>query len=295
MNDTSRNFEQLSELIADHTPQEGPNPTGIENVWTFKTSSTSDKNPIIDHPAIWIIAQGEKSIYVGGQKYEFKAGDLGVLLLPMALECEFAEASAEHPFLMASLFIDPKQIADVLLKLDRLDGAVPKPVGNDPSGIFSIPLVDSLLDPFVRLFKVLGDPKEAAFLGESIIDEIYFRLLCTDRGNPIRYFLQQRGEIQRISKAVNHIHEHIDQPVSVESLADMVHMSQTSFYENFRKVLHLSPLQYAKSVKLDHAQTLIREGKKANEAGYLVGYKSAAQFSREYKRHFGFAPSRTTS
>jgi AraC-like DNA-binding protein len=38
---------------------------------------------------------------------------------------------------------------------------------------------------------------------------------------------------------------------------------------------------------------LIREGKKANEAGYLVGYNSPAQFSREYKRHFGFAPSAT--
>ena len=34
----------------------------------------------------------------------------------------------------------------------------------------------------------------------------------------------------------------------------------------------------------------MQEGKKANEAGYLVGYNSPAQFSREYKRHFwGFA------
>lgn len=57
--------------------------------------------------------------------------------------------------------------------------------------------------------------------------------------------------------------------------------------------MHLSPLQYAKSVKLFKAQTLIKEGRKANEAGYLVGYNSPSQFSREYKRHFGFAPSAT--
>jgi AraC-like DNA-binding protein len=36
---------------------------------------------------------------------------------------------------------------------------------------------------------------------------------------------------------------------------------------------------------------LIKEGKKANEASYLVGYNSPAQFSREYKRQFGFVPS----
>jgi AraC-like DNA-binding protein len=35
------------------------------------------------------------------------------------------------------------------------------------------------------------------------------------------------------------------------------------------------------------------EGKKANETGYLVGYNSPAQFSREYKRHLGFALSVT--
>ena len=79
--------------------------------------------------------------------------------------------------------------------------------------------------------------------------------------------------------------------MSVENLAEMVHMSRTSFYENFREVMHVSPLQYAKSVKLVKAQTLIKAGKNASEAGYLVGYNSPAQFSREYKRHFGFSPS----
>ena len=58
-------------------------------------------------------------------------------------------------------------------------------------------------------------------------------------------------------------------------------------------MLRRSDLADRESIKLDRAQTLIREGKKANEAAYLVGYNSPAQFSREYKRHFGFAPSAT--
>jgi AraC-like DNA-binding protein len=105
--------------------------------------------------------------------------------------------------------------------------------------------------------------------------------------------LQQRGNIQRISKAVEYIHQHIEAPVSIDYLAEMVNMSRTSFYDSFRDVMHLSPLQYAKSVKLHKAQTFIREGKNASEAGYMVGYNSPAQFSREYKRQFGFAPSAT--
>jgi AraC-like DNA-binding protein len=293
MNSTNKHFEQLTTLIAEQTSHEGPNSTIRKDVITFKKSVSSGKSPIIDHPAIWIIAKGQKSIYIGNKEFVFKSGDLAVLLLPMALECEFKSTSLEDPFLMASLFIDLGQLADVSLKLDRIDGAIQKPDACDPSSMFSIPFSDNLIDPFIRLFTVLNNRKEAEFLGQSIIDEIYFRLLSTDRGGQMRYFLEQRGEIQRISKAVEHIHQNLGQPVSVESLADMVHMSQTSFYENFKKVLHVSPLQYAKSVKLDRAQALIREGKKANEAGFLVGYNSPAQFSREYKRHFGFAPSAT--
>ena len=109
----------------------------------------------------------------------------------------------------------------------------------------------------------------------------------------MRFLLQQRGQIRLISRAVEHIHRDVDKPASVAELAQMVHLSKPSFYENFRTVMHNSPLQYSKSMKLDKARTLIKGGKKANEAGYMVGYNSPAQFSREYKRHFGFAPSDT--
>ena len=72
-------------------------------------------------------------------------------------------------------------------------------------------------------------------------------------------------------------------------------MSTSGFRKSFREVMHMPPLQYAKSIKLNQAQILIREGKNASEAGYLVGYNSPAQFSREYKRQFGYSPSATVA
>lgn len=293
MNKLTPEFEAFSNLVSEFIKQEGPNPTDLQNVWSVRLTTPMGKSPIIDHPAIWIVTKGKKSIFMDGKRIDFHAGDLAVLLFPMALECEFMEVCEEAPFEMATIFINFRQIIDLLLKIDRIDEHVPTSAIDDTSGMFSISLNDDLLDALTRLFKVLKNPTEAKFLGESILEEIYFRLFYTERGSQIRFMLQQRNEIQRIAKAVDYIHQNIDQQISVENLAKIVHMSQTSFYENFKKILHLSPLQYAKSVKLDRAHTLIREGKKANEAGYLVGYNSTAQFSREYKRHFGFPPSKT--
>ena len=134
-----------------------------------------------------------------------------------------------------------------------------------------------MLDEIFRLFETLDNPRDAAMLGETIVDEIYYRFLSDERGGELRFLLQQRGEIQRISRAVEYLHSNMEKPVSVEKLADMFHMSRTSFYESFRNVMHVSPLRYAKSVKLDKAKSLIKGGKNANEAGYLVGYNSPAQ------------------
>jgi AraC-like DNA-binding protein len=108
----------------------------------------------------------------------------------------------------------------------------------------------------------------------------------------LRGLLQQKGKIQRISKAIDYIHANLDKPVSVGKLAGVLQMSRTAFYLNFKEVMQVSPLQYAKSVKLFEAQKLIKEGKRVNEASYLVGY-NLAQFSRAYKRHFGDVPSAT--
>ena len=167
------------------------------------------------------------------------------------------------------------------------------PVSVRPSDVFSVPLSDSLLDPFIRLFGLLSSERDVAMRGDSIVDEMCYRLLSGERGGESRFLLQQRGQIQLISKAVAHIHQNLHEPITVDRLAEMVGLSSSGFYKNFKEVMHLSPLRYAKSVKLFRAQALIREGKKANEAGYMVGYNSPAQFSREYKRHFGFAPSDT--
>jgi AraC-like DNA-binding protein len=289
----TREFERLVELVDQHSPQEGVNLFPRGDVGTFKASATLDRTPMVDAPAVWVVVQGRKVCYVGGREYDYSPGNVVTMFYPLAVEYEIVQASPEAPLLVAGVGIDLGRMAEVLLRLDRFDGAAAKPVSVDPSAVLSFPLNGNLLDAFVRLFESLSNPRDAAMLGDAIVEEIYYRLLSGERGGELRYLLQQRGQIQMISRAVAHIHENVDKPVSVNELARMTHMSRPTFYENFRAVMHISPLQYAKSVKLSRAQTLIREGKKAHEAGYLVGYNSPSQFSREYKRHFGYAPSAT--
>ena len=68
-------------------------------------------------------------------------------------------------------------------------------------------------------------------------------------------------------------------------------MSIPAFHIHFKAVTQTSPLQYIKTMRLHQARLLmIRSGLSAASACERVGYESASQFSREFKRMFGRSP-----
>ena len=293
MNENYPKLAKVNSLIEKYLPKEGYKFIFRDLVAISRESRLHKKEPQFFPPAILLVGQGSKSCYVGDQTFDYGAGNILVTMLPIPVAVVVTEASAERPLLAAGVGIDFARLANVLLKIENADQDAFQPIQANASSIFSTTVKNQLLDAFIRLLETSEDTRDAEVLSDAIIDEIYYRILMDERNGELRYLLQKRGEIQRISRAVEHIHQNLDQPVSVEGLAELVHMSRSAFFDKFKDVMHVSPLQYAKSVKLHTAQTLIQEGKKANEAGYLVGYNSPAQFSREYKRHFGFVPSAT--
>ena len=73
-------------------------------------------------------------------------------------------------------------------------------------------------------------------------------------------------------------------------------MRVSSFHSNFKAVTASSPLQYLKSVRLHKARLLMaQDGFNASMAAMTVGYESASQFSREFKRFFGNTPAAEAS
>lgn len=285
---------EFTHLLARHSTEEGANLTLVPNLKTWKMSEPYKLIPQVYEPCIMIGAQGKKNIFLDGKRYDYNPGNLMTLFAPMPLECELIEASPEKPLLVAIIQFDRSRISQMILKMEQAAPQIIKQdTPNNVSGIFSAPLKQSLLDVMIRLLKTLDDPNEAIILGESIIDEIYFRILSDEQGGMLKYHLQQSGQIHEILKTVEYLHQNLDKSMSIDELAEFVNMSSSGFHKKFKEVMHLSPLQFAKSIKLNKAQSYIMEGKNVSEAGFMVGYNSSAQFSREYKRFFGMSPSAT--
>ena len=70
-------------------------------------------------------------------------------------------------------------------------------------------------------------------------------------------------------------------------------MGMSTLHHHFRGLTAMSPLQYQKQLRLQTArERMLIEGLDAASAAFEVGYESASQFNREYKRFFGQPPMR---
>jgi AraC-like DNA-binding protein len=112
-------------------------------------------------------------------------------------------------------------------------------------------------------------------------------------GPAVRQIGLADSSITHISRAVRWITEHFSERVRVEDLARSCGMSTSAFHRTFHAVTALSPIQFQKQIRLQQSRLLLLAGTDtAASVGYSVGYDSASQFSREYRRQFGLPPAR---
>ncbi len=149
----------------------------------------------------------------------------------------------------------------------------------------------ALGDAAVRLLECLRSPVDAAVLDRAIKREITSRVLCGPRGEALFAMLGRNGHAAQIHAVLRRMHARYAEPLNVARMAAEVGMSVSALHHHFKAVTSASPVQYLKAVRLHKARMLIlHDGVGAAVAADRVGYESASQFSREFKRLFGRSP-----
>ena len=134
---------------------------------------------------------------------------------------------------------------------------------------------------------------KAELLAPLVIDELLIRLLRSPIGVRVAQMGFDESSVHRIAKAISWLRNNFSLPMKVDELAELVHMSVSSFHEHFKSITCMSPLRYQKMLRLQEARRLMLSAMMdARTVSQRVGYASASQFSREYSRLFGSAPTK---
>ncbi|WP_089339774.1 AraC family transcriptional regulator [Burkholderia singularis] len=278
---------RMVELLGRLAPNEGSTHAAVEGVRFIRANRPVLRVPVLYEPSIVVVCQGRKRGYLGEETFAYDAQQYLVLSVPMPFECETYATCAE-PFLAISIRLDLAMIAELAILLNEThDAAV-----SEPRGIYSTPLDMPLADAVLRLLEALALPLDTRVLGPSIMREIGYRVLTGAQGDAIRAALAQQHQFGRVAKALRRIHADLSSDLDVGTLASEAGMSVAAFHAQFKSVTATSPMQYVKTTRLHHARLMmVQDGLSAGAAAARVGYASASQFSREFKRLFGRSPS----
>lgn len=285
--DKSRDKQhRMAELIKALAPNEGYTLTAIDGVKLMRSDRDIARTPVLYEPSIVVVVSGKKRGFIGDSVYNYDAQQFLVLSVPLPFESETI-ATPEDPMLAVQIPLDLTVIAELLVTLD----AAAALRGESAVGICSTRLDDKLTDAVLRLVEALGSPLESRALGAAILREIYFRALTSEQGPAIRAALNHQSYHAKINRALRRIHADYAGDLDVDTLADEAGMSVAAFHASFKAVTGTSPIQYLKTVRLHKARLLmVQDGINASTAAVRVGYESASQFSREFKRFFGRPP-----
>lgn len=279
--------QQLTEQIKKLKNNENYLDTLLPDVRLLYGTQPYARTPVMYQPGIIFLFSGHKIGYINERVFRYDPNEYLLLTVPLPFECE-TFATEAVPLAGIRLNIDILQLQELLMDIGEDELFRPSMAA---SGINSATLTDEILCAIERLLDVMERPLDARILGKQIVREILYHILLGPGGGALLALVSRQTHFSLIGRVLKRIESQYTENLSVDQLAAEANMSVSAFHHNFKSVTSTSPLQYLKSYRLHKARMMmIHDGMKASAAALRVGYESASQFSREFKRYFGVTP-----
>lgn len=291
MDTTFENYRnEMINLITTKHKVDGEFQSKIPNLDFFTSRTLSEQISIMYEPSICIILQGAKDVNFGDIVYNYDQNEYLVSSTHLPARIKISEASNEKPYVSLRIKFNIEDIHEVLKNINY--SIVPTGIQSEKGLCFNEINIE-LYESIFRLVKLLErENDDINFLYPLVIREVLYNLVKSKSGYFISKFSMDGTVSNKIAKVITQIKDNFDKKINIKQLANSIDMSESSLYQHFKTTTSISPLQFQKKLRLEEAkQLLLLQNKEVHEIAFQVGYESPSQFSREFSRMFGVAPS----
>ncbi len=78
--------------------------------------------------------------------------------------------------------------------------------------------------------------------------------------------------------------------VTIESIAETLHIDRRHLTAVFRKAYGITPQQYLMQLRLEKAKKYLSLGYSVTDSASMAGFSDLSNFSKKYKQHYGITP-----
>jgi AraC-like DNA-binding protein len=94
----------------------------------------------------------------------------------------------------------------------------------------------------------------------------------------------------RLQRAADYLREHLDEQVTLESLAAIADCSVGHLIRLFRQNVGMTPHGYLTQLRLERARILIAEGLALPDVAYRSGFADQSHLTRKFRKRYGITP-----
>ena len=238
------------------------------------------------HYEFYLFLQGHTQILIEDERFDAHPGDLFVFppgMLHRAVLLDYA-----CPYERAYFYVTRKALSEIssadFSLLDLLDHTV-------RGGNYSYRMDDESANQFLSLIDHFEDQPEpldpiAPLMNRSRIQMLSLLVSRVMRQQEV---LSPR-QPERISEVIRYINDHIQEPLSLDSLAERFFISKYTLLHDFKSYANISVHQYILYKRVIYAQHLLRHGVSPGNAAKESGFNDYAGFYRAFVRQNNLTP-----
>lgn len=280
---------KLCKSIYSYPLTEGENKTKLPYLTICLSAQRKVDMPQTENFYIYTVLDGSIRLFTPSGIMDYIPGQFSVSKIDTPTSGHVLTFSEKGYFLALVIELTLNDVISVLLDLD---GNLAEQIANSELDSTVMSMSDNnVIASICRLFSIMDESVQLAFMGKHIKREIAFFILCGSCGSQFLQSIiniQQAGEIYEINSWIK---ENFRNSFTVEELAEKRNMSVSLFHQKFKSAVGMAPLQCQKRLRLTEARRLmLDENRNVTEASLEVGYESVSQFTRDYRKMFGMKP-----
>lgn len=126
----------------------------------------------------------------------------------------------------------------------------------------------------------------------SILDNLAFCKKSELLSSSIFINSIDQGQNHRMNQVYKYVMEHFREQISVDDIAEQIHMTTTSFCRFFKKRTNKSFIQYVNDIRIGYAcKLLLEEDYNISQIAYESGFENLSNFNKQFKKIKSVTPS----